>query len=220
MERTEAPAAARDGQGRWAPGQSGNPAGKKPGTRNHTSLLHEALRDGEDAAVARVIVEKAIGGHFGAARFVADRLAPRPPGRLIGPELPARAGGAGAIAAIVGRGGAARVPAGGGRGGGGGAERGGGLGGGEGGGARGAQTPTPRPAPLRRQRGEGVRSRRRRRSWNRAPFGCPAAERAGRGCPGAPPGCGRDAAESFFCRADSAFPQINPQKDAFHFVRP
>src|SRR5258706_27168 len=101
MERTEAPAAARDGQGRWAPGQSGNPAGKKPGTRNHASLLHEALRDGEDAAVARVIVEKAIGGHFGAARFVADRLAPRPRGRLIDLELPDGAGGDEAIAAIV-----------------------------------------------------------------------------------------------------------------------
>ncbi|MBI3512996.1 MAG: hypothetical protein HY060_02880 [Proteobacteria bacterium] len=101
MEQTEAPAAARDGQGRWTPGQSGNPAGKKPGTRNHASLLRDALRDGEDGAAVRVVIDKAVGGHFGAARFVVDGLAPRPRGRLIDLELPDGAGIAETIGAIV-----------------------------------------------------------------------------------------------------------------------
>jgi hypothetical protein len=37
----------RDGKGRLAPGCSGNPAGKREGTRNRATLLAEALRDGE-----------------------------------------------------------------------------------------------------------------------------------------------------------------------------
>jgi len=45
----------RDGQGRFMPGQSGNPVGKKPGTRNRATVLREALRDGEDVAAARIV---------------------------------------------------------------------------------------------------------------------------------------------------------------------
>jgi hypothetical protein len=48
----------RDANGRFLPGQSGNPAGKKPGTRNRATTLREALKDGEDAAAARFIVDR------------------------------------------------------------------------------------------------------------------------------------------------------------------
>jgi hypothetical protein len=82
------PVAQRDAQGRWVAGQSGNPAGKQPGTRNRATLLREFLRDGEEGAAVRTIIEKATAGHWAAARFVVDGIAPKPRGRLIELDLP------------------------------------------------------------------------------------------------------------------------------------
>jgi hypothetical protein len=84
----------RDANGRFVPGRSGNPLGKKPGTRNRATLLREALKDGEDGAVARVIIDKALSGNSVAARFVIGLLIPRARDRAIELDLPegARAG--------------------------------------------------------------------------------------------------------------------------------
>jgi hypothetical protein len=73
---------------------SGNPAGKRPGTRNCKTVLAEALRDGEDTAVARVVIDKALAGDTVAARFLLGLLSPKPRGRAITLDLPegARAG--------------------------------------------------------------------------------------------------------------------------------
>jgi hypothetical protein len=81
-------AAMRDANGRFAPGISGNPAGKKPGTRNRATVLREALAEGEDIAAARIVIDKALAGDVMAARFVVDRLTPRPRGRAIALDLP------------------------------------------------------------------------------------------------------------------------------------
>src|SRR6266851_4611900 len=78
----------RDANGRFMPGQSGNPAGKKPGTRNRATVLREALAEGEDIAAARIVIDKALAGDAVAARFVVGRLVPRPRGREIEIELP------------------------------------------------------------------------------------------------------------------------------------
>jgi hypothetical protein len=78
----------RDGKGRFAPGCSGNPAGKRKGTRNRASLLAEALRDGEGEAVARVVIDKALAGDAAAARFCLTLLSPKPRGRAIALDLP------------------------------------------------------------------------------------------------------------------------------------
>src|SRR5258708_20810693 len=80
--------AQRDGNGRFVPGCSGNPSGKKPGTRNRASVLREALGDGEDLAAARIVLDKAVAGDMVAARFVVGRLEPRPRGRPIELDLP------------------------------------------------------------------------------------------------------------------------------------
>jgi len=80
--------AQRDANGRFVPGQSGDPSGKKPGTRNRATILREALRDGEDATVARLVIDKALAGDGVAARFIVDRLTPRPRGREIALDLP------------------------------------------------------------------------------------------------------------------------------------
>jgi hypothetical protein len=89
----------RDTNGRFLPGQSGNPAGKKPGTRNRATALREALKDGEDAAAARIVIDKALSGDAVAARFIVDRLMPRPRSRTIELDLPAGAGAADILAA-------------------------------------------------------------------------------------------------------------------------
>jgi hypothetical protein len=76
----------RDPAGRFAPGQSGNPQGKAPGTRNRATLLRELMEEGEDRAIVRLVVDKAKGGDAVAARFVVAHLCPRP--RARGIEIP------------------------------------------------------------------------------------------------------------------------------------
>ena len=61
---------------RFAPGQSGNPAGKPKGARNKTTLAIEALLEGEADALARKAIEMAKDGDGPALRMCLDRLAP------------------------------------------------------------------------------------------------------------------------------------------------
>jgi hypothetical protein len=89
----------RDCRGRFVPGQSGNPTGKQPGTRNRATILREVLRDGEDATVARIVIDKALAGDAVAARFIVDRLTPRPRGRAIELDLPEGSSAAAILAA-------------------------------------------------------------------------------------------------------------------------
>ncbi len=81
-------AAVRGEDGRWLPGQSGNPAGKRPGTKNRATSLAETLEEGEAEAMARLVVEKALAGDGVAARFCLGRLFPKPRGRAIRLALP------------------------------------------------------------------------------------------------------------------------------------
>jgi hypothetical protein len=94
-------AAPRDTAGRWVPGRSGNPAGKRPGTRNRATLLRAALRDGEDEAAARVLIDKAVDGNLVAARYLLDAIAPKPRGRPIELELAPDADPVEALEAIM-----------------------------------------------------------------------------------------------------------------------
>jgi hypothetical protein len=94
------PASERDSAGRFVPGRSGNPAGKKPGTRNRKTVLAEALRDGEDITVARVVIDKALAGDAVAARFCLGLLSPKPRGRPIVLDLPEEAGAGDILAAF------------------------------------------------------------------------------------------------------------------------
>jgi hypothetical protein len=81
-------ASGRDTSGRFVPGMSGNPAGKRPGTRNRRTVLKEALRDGEDSGVARVVIDQALAGDVVTARFLLGLLCPKPRGREIALDLP------------------------------------------------------------------------------------------------------------------------------------
>jgi hypothetical protein len=86
----------RDASGRFLPGRSGNPWGKKPGTRNRATEIRAMLAEGEETAVARTVIDKAKTGDAVAARFLLGLLCPRPRprGRTIALALPdgARAG--------------------------------------------------------------------------------------------------------------------------------
>jgi hypothetical protein len=85
---SESPSAAtRDAAGRFLPGQSGNPAGKAPGTRNRATLLRELMDEGEDRAIGRIVIDKAKSGDAVAARFVVAHLWPRPRARTVAIEL-------------------------------------------------------------------------------------------------------------------------------------
>jgi Family of unknown function (DUF5681) len=57
-------------------GESGNPAGKLPGTRNRTSVLIETLLLGDAEDVTRKVLELAKAGDMIAIKLVLDRLAP------------------------------------------------------------------------------------------------------------------------------------------------
>ena len=61
---------------KFAPGQSGNPAGKPKGARNKTTLAIEAMLAGEADALARTAIEMAKAGDGPALRMCLDRLAP------------------------------------------------------------------------------------------------------------------------------------------------
>src|SRR5919198_4284048 len=67
----------RTESGRFAPGCSGNPAGRPKGARNRATLWDEALKEGEAVARARQIHDIAAAGDTVALRFVVDRLAPK-----------------------------------------------------------------------------------------------------------------------------------------------
>ena len=60
----------------WKPGQSGNPKGRPPGSRNRVTLVAlVAMEEGADA-IAKKIVEMAKQGDMSAARLVLERLVP------------------------------------------------------------------------------------------------------------------------------------------------
>src|SRR4051795_9409481 len=85
ISQTDTHPTTRDARGRFQPGTSGNPAGKKPGTLNHATRLKRSLEDeaGDFEAAARGIAARARKGEFAAARFLVDRLDPKPRGRPI-----------------------------------------------------------------------------------------------------------------------------------------
>lgn len=62
--------------GRFQPGQSGNPNGKVPGTRNKATLAVQELLAGETEALTRKAIEMALAGDTVALRLCLDRIAP------------------------------------------------------------------------------------------------------------------------------------------------
>jgi hypothetical protein len=69
-------------------GKSGNPAGKKPGTRNKTTVALEVLLDGEAKTLTRKAIEMAKKGDPAMLRLCIERLIPPRKDRPINFDLP------------------------------------------------------------------------------------------------------------------------------------
>ena len=63
--------------GHFKPGVSGNPKGKPKGTRHRSTLIAEALIDGDSEAILAKCVEMAKAGDAVALRLCVERLVPR-----------------------------------------------------------------------------------------------------------------------------------------------
>jgi|GEM_PF-874079 len=74
---------------RFQPGQSGNPAGRPPGSRNKKTLEVEAMLAERAEATAKGILDRADRGEPAAMRLCMDRIAPTGANRPIAIELPA-----------------------------------------------------------------------------------------------------------------------------------
>lgn len=62
--------------GKFARGESGNPAGRPAGARHKVTLAIEALLEGQHAALTQKAIDKALEGDGVALRLCLDRLAP------------------------------------------------------------------------------------------------------------------------------------------------
>lgn len=83
----------------FRPGQSGNPAGKRPGTRNRATAQVLALMEGGGEEVVRAIIAAAQNGDVSAAKLVLDRICPPLRDRPVRIALPKFEGLAGVSAA-------------------------------------------------------------------------------------------------------------------------
>ena len=75
MARASVNAGEKQG-GRFKPGQSGNPAGKVPGTRHRITRAIEELLEGEHEKLTRKAIDMALDGDTTAMRLCLDRIAP------------------------------------------------------------------------------------------------------------------------------------------------
>lgn len=73
---------------RFKPGQSGNPKGRRAGTRSKALLALDALAEGEADEIARAMIEKAKEGDTTAGRMLLERIWPVRKGRGITFNLP------------------------------------------------------------------------------------------------------------------------------------
>lgn len=82
MATKKAPATA------FKPGQSGNPAGKPKGARNHATRAILKLIEGGAEEITIAVLDAAKGGDMGAARFILERIAPPLRERPVSIDLP------------------------------------------------------------------------------------------------------------------------------------
>jgi hypothetical protein len=78
----------RTAQGRFSPGQSGNPAGRPKGARNRSTVLAEALLDEHAEPVTRKVIECAEAGDGAMLRLLFTRIVRSGRDRLVTLDVP------------------------------------------------------------------------------------------------------------------------------------
>src|ERR1043165_5948399 len=73
---------------RFQPGQSGNPAGRPPGSLNKKTLAAQALLEERAEEILTDLMDRAKEGHGTAMRLCFDRLVPKGRDRPVAIELP------------------------------------------------------------------------------------------------------------------------------------
>ncbi|MFC4679255.1 DUF5681 domain-containing protein [Desulfovibrio legallii] len=66
----------RTPDGRFAPGHTGNPKGRAPGSRNKATQAALALMEGQLEQITQTLVDAALGGDLTAIRLILERLVP------------------------------------------------------------------------------------------------------------------------------------------------
>jgi hypothetical protein len=88
-EKTEVPITnGRQPDGRFAPGNNANPAGRSTGSRHKTTLAAEALLDGQAEGLVQKAVEMALAGDGVALRLCLERILPARKSRRVSVALP------------------------------------------------------------------------------------------------------------------------------------
>jgi hypothetical protein len=72
----------------FQPGQSGNPAGRPPGSRNRRTIMVEKMLDDSAGELTTAAIDQAIGGDSAALRACMDRVVPRLRHRPLDFDLP------------------------------------------------------------------------------------------------------------------------------------
>jgi hypothetical protein len=80
--------ASHSAEGRFSPGQSGNPAGRPKGSRNKATLVAEALLDEATGPVVAKAIDDALAGDSAMLRTVFQAICKKDPGRTIALDLP------------------------------------------------------------------------------------------------------------------------------------
>ena len=86
---------------RFEKGQSGNPAGRPPGSRNKATMLGEAMFQGKAEAIIGKAIDKAMEGDMTAIRLCLERVFPRLRDRATVFDLPPINGAPEALAALT-----------------------------------------------------------------------------------------------------------------------
>lgn len=74
--------------GRFQPGQSGNPSGRRIGSRSRASVALDALAEGEANAIVLAMIQQAKKGDTQAGRTILERVWPARKGARVAFDLP------------------------------------------------------------------------------------------------------------------------------------
>ncbi|WP_159717323.1 DUF5681 domain-containing protein [Geminicoccus flavidas] len=78
----------KQARGRFRKGESGNPAGRRKGSRNRATVILDRLADGQAEAVLQATIQAALGGDSRAQKAILDRVWPARRGKPIRLDLP------------------------------------------------------------------------------------------------------------------------------------